>query len=79
MAIDVEAYRSALGDLALIDRRLMELALRRDKIFRQIEDRRAGLAVPPGGQIEDRRAGLAVPPGDPRRDQDLWIEDGEDA
>jgi hypothetical protein len=44
-AIDVEAYRSSIDDLTSIDRRLMELVHRRDKIFRQIEDRRAGLAV----------------------------------
>src|SRR5262249_43436065 len=33
-AIVVEAYRSAIPHLTAIDRRLMELALRRDKIFR---------------------------------------------
>jgi hypothetical protein len=37
-AIVVEAYRSSIAHLTAIDR-LMELALRRDKIFRQIEDR----------------------------------------
>src|SRR5262249_31238773 len=37
-AIEVEAYRLSLGDLAAIDRRLTESALRRDKVFRQIED-----------------------------------------
>jgi hypothetical protein len=38
-AIVVEAYRSSIAHLTAIDRRLMELALRSDKIFRQIEDR----------------------------------------
>jgi hypothetical protein len=37
-AIDVESYRSSTADFAAIDRRLMKLAHRRDKIYRQIED-----------------------------------------
>jgi hypothetical protein len=53
-AIVVEAYRSSIAHQTGIDRRLMELALRRDKIFRQIEDRRAGIAVPPGCRHVDR-------------------------
>jgi len=47
-----------------IDRRLKELALRRDQIFRQ---------------IEDYRAGIAARPRYPRRDQDLRIERNGDA
>jgi hypothetical protein len=47
-AVEAEAYRSSIADLMAIDRRLVELAVRRDKIFRQIEDRRAGIAVPVG-------------------------------
>jgi hypothetical protein len=47
-AIDVESYRSSIADFATIDRRVTELAHRRDKIFRQIEDHRAGIAVAPG-------------------------------
>jgi len=62
-AIEVEAYRSSIPDFAAIDRRLTELAHRRDKIFRQIEDRRAGIAVPP----RHRHVDLDVP-----------IEDDED-
>jgi hypothetical protein len=49
-AIDVEAYRVSMGDLAEIDRRLSELAVRRDKIFRQIEDYRAGMSRAPSRQ-----------------------------
>ena len=47
-AIEVEAYRLSMADLTAIERRLTELALRRDKIFRQIEDYRAGLSAPAG-------------------------------
>jgi hypothetical protein len=57
-AIVVEAYRSSIAHLTAIDRRLMELALRRDKIFRQIEDRRAGIAVPPGHRHVDQEASI---------------------
>jgi len=32
-AIDAEAYRSSIDDVTAIDRRLMELVHRRDKIF----------------------------------------------
>ena len=53
-AIDVESYRSSIDYQTAIDRRLMELALRRDKIFRQIEDRRAGIAVAPGHRHVDQ-------------------------
>ncbi len=53
-AIDAEAYRLSIADFAAIDRRLMELALRRDKIVQQIENRRAGLAVPPGHRHGDQ-------------------------
>jgi hypothetical protein len=48
--IDVEAYRVSMGDLADIDRRIAELVARRDKIFRQIEDYRAGLSKAPSRQ-----------------------------
>ena len=58
-AIVVEAYRSSIPHLTAIDRRLMELALRRDKIFRQIEDRRAGIAVPPGHRRVDQEGSIA--------------------
>ena len=47
-AVEAEAYRLSILDLTAIDRRLAELAVRRDKIVQQIEDRRAGLAVPVG-------------------------------
>ena len=57
-AIVVEAYRSAIPHLTAIDRRLMELALRRDKIFRQIDDRRAGIAVPPGHRRVDQEVSI---------------------
>jgi hypothetical protein len=53
-AIDVESYRSSIADFAAIDRRVMELAHRRDKIYRQIEDHRAGIAVPPGHRHVDQ-------------------------
>ena len=65
--IDVEAYRVSMGDLAEIDRRLSELTARRDKIFRQIEDYRAGMST--------------APSRGPRQlvDQQLRIEDAGDA
>jgi hypothetical protein len=63
-AVDVEAYRLSMPHLMDLDRRLKELALRRDQIFRQ---------------IEDYRAGLAARPGSPPRDQDLGIERSGDA
>jgi hypothetical protein len=63
-AVDVEAYRLSMPHLMDIDRRLKELALRRDQIFRQ---------------IEDYRAGLAARPVSPRREQDLRIERSGDA
>ena len=65
--IDVEAYRVAMGDLAEIDRRLSYLAVRRDKLFRQIEDYRAGMS--------------RAPSRGPRQhvDQQLRIEDAGDA
>jgi hypothetical protein len=44
--IDAEAFRRSIDDLTQINRRLAELALRRDKILRLIEDHRAGLAIP---------------------------------
>jgi hypothetical protein len=45
-SIDAEAFRQSLGDLAEINRRLAELASRRDKILQRLEDHRAGLATP---------------------------------
>lgn len=45
--IDVEAHRLSIGDLAEIDRRLSYLVVRRDKIFSQIEDYRAGMSRVP--------------------------------
>jgi hypothetical protein len=57
-AIVIEAYRSSIAHQKAIDRRLMELALRRDKIFRQIEDRRAGIAVPPGHRHLDQEGSI---------------------
>ena len=63
-AVDVEAYRLSMPHLMDLDRRLKELALRRDQIFRQ---------------IEDYRAGLAARPGSPPRDQDLGSERSGDA
>jgi hypothetical protein len=65
--IDVEAYRVSMGDLVEIDRRLSELVVRRDKIFRQIEDYRAGMSTPPSRG--PRQHG----------DQQLRIEDAGDA
>jgi hypothetical protein len=59
VAVDVEAYRVSMHHLAEIDRRLKDLALRRDQIVRQ---------------IDDYRAGIAARPRYPRRDQDLRIE-----
>jgi hypothetical protein len=44
--IDAEACRCSISDLAGIDRRLAELALRHDKILQRLEDNRAGLARP---------------------------------
>ena len=44
--IDAEAVRCSISDLAGIDRRLGELALRNDKILQRLEDSRAGLARP---------------------------------
>ena len=44
--IDAEAVRCSISDLAGIDRRLGELALRHDKILQRLEDNRAGLATP---------------------------------
>ncbi len=45
-AIDAEAYRLVLAEIVQIDRRLTELAERRDEIVRLIEDYRAGVAAP---------------------------------
>ena len=50
--INVEAYRLSMADLAEIDRRLSYLAVRRDKLFRQIEDYRAGIASRPARDRE---------------------------
>jgi hypothetical protein len=47
-AVEAESHRSSIAYLTAIDRRLVELAVRGDKIFQQIEDRRAGIAVPVG-------------------------------
>lgn len=44
--IDAEAFRQSIEDLAQINRRLTELASRRDKILRLLEEHRAGLAMP---------------------------------
>lgn len=44
--IDAEAFRQSIEDLAQINRRLAELASRRDKILRLLEEHRAGLATP---------------------------------
>ena len=46
LAIDAEAYRISLTEIVLIDRRLAELAERRDELFQQIEDHRAATATP---------------------------------
>jgi hypothetical protein len=45
-SIDAEAFRISIEDLAQINRRLAELASRRDKILERFEDHRAGLAMP---------------------------------
>jgi len=45
-AVDAEAYRLSLAEIVQIDRRLTELAERRDEIFREIEDHRARTATP---------------------------------
>jgi butyrate kinase len=45
-AIDAEAFRQSIDDLAHINRRLAELAFRRDKVLRLLEEHRAGLATP---------------------------------
>jgi hypothetical protein len=52
--INVEAYRLSMADLAEIDRRLSYLAVRRDKLFGQIEDYRAGIASRPARSHLDR-------------------------
>jgi len=52
--INVEAYRLSMADLAEIDCRLSYLAVRRDKLFRQIEDYRAGIALRPARSHLDR-------------------------
>ena len=44
-SIDAEAVRLSMADIAPLDRRSAELELRRDRILRQIEDYRAGLAI----------------------------------
>ena len=44
--IDAEAFRCSIAELAEINRRLVELGSRRDKILQQLEDHRAGLAKP---------------------------------
>ncbi|QHO78242.1 hypothetical protein ACH79_42320 [Bradyrhizobium sp. CCBAU 051011] len=44
--IDAEAFRCSIADLAEINRRLVDLGSRRDKILQQLEDYRAGLAKP---------------------------------
>ncbi|WP_439393045.1 hypothetical protein ACRQ5Q_27625 [Bradyrhizobium sp. PMVTL-01] len=46
VSIDAEAFRHSLAELDYINRRLAELASRRDKILRRLEEHRAGLAVP---------------------------------
>jgi hypothetical protein len=45
--INVEAYRLSMGDLTEIDRRLSYLVVRRDKLFGQIDDYRAGMSRVP--------------------------------
>jgi hypothetical protein len=52
--INVEAYRLSMADLAEIDRRLSYLAVRRDKLFCQIQDYRAGIASRPARSHSDR-------------------------
>ena len=44
--IDAEAFRCSIAELAEINRRLVELGSRRDKILQHLEDHRAGLAKP---------------------------------
>jgi hypothetical protein len=44
--IDAEAFRQSIGDLGQINRRLAELASRRDKVLHLLDEHRAGLAVP---------------------------------
>jgi hypothetical protein len=44
-AIDAEALRLASRDVAPLDKRAAELEVRRDRILRRLEDRRAGLAT----------------------------------
>ncbi len=44
-SIDVEAFRLSMTDLMPMDRRISELAARRDKSMEKIEDYRAGLAM----------------------------------
>jgi hypothetical protein len=45
-SIDAEAFRQSIEDLAQINRRLAELALRRDKNLQLLDEHRAGLATP---------------------------------
>jgi hypothetical protein len=44
-SIDAEALLLSMTDIGMLDARKAELELRRDKILRQIEDYRAGLAI----------------------------------
>lgn len=44
--IDAEAFRQSIVDLGQINRRLAELASRRDKVLHLFEEHRAGLATP---------------------------------
>jgi hypothetical protein len=53
-AVEVEAYRLSMQVLKQIDCRLMELAKRRDKLFQQIEDYRAGISAPAGSGAPQR-------------------------
>jgi hypothetical protein len=66
-AVEVEAYRLSMHHLKDIDCRLMELAKRRDELFRQIEDFRAGLSAPAGSGPRQRF------------DQEIGLEHGGDA
>lgn len=50
--IDAEAFRCSIAELAEINRRLVELGSRRDKILQHLEDHRAGLAKP--AQLDPR-------------------------
>jgi hypothetical protein len=62
-AIGAEAYRQSIGDMAMIDRRLTELAERRDKLLGQLEDYRAGLSTsrgPARGLVRDLNESSAV-------------------